>query len=61
MREELVSVKIKMTDGTQIVANGSATGATLTKAFERRGFVEVMSDEGIVYINPAHVAYIRDV
>jgi hypothetical protein len=49
-----------MADGTQFVTSGSATAATLTKAFERRSFVEVTLKEGTVYINPAHVAYIRD-
>jgi hypothetical protein len=58
--EELVSAKITMTNGTQFVATGSATAATLTKAFERRSFAEVESTEGTVYINPAHVAYVRD-
>jgi hypothetical protein len=58
--EEFVSAKITMTNGTQFVTTGSATAATLTKAFERRSFAEVESTDGTVYINPAHVAYIRD-
>ena len=55
-----MSAKITMTDGTQFVTTGSATAATLTKAFERRSFAEVTLKEGTVYINPAHVSYVRD-
>ena len=55
-----MSTKITMTNGTQFVTTGSATAATLTKAFERRSFAAVESTEGTVYINPAHVAYVRD-
>jgi hypothetical protein len=49
-----------MADGTRFVAMPPATADALIKSFERRSFVEIQLEEGTVYLNPAHVAFVRN-
>ena len=58
-----MAAEISMTDGTtKFVTVPTMTAESLVENFERHGFVEIhLEGNGIVYINPAHVASIRDV
>jgi hypothetical protein len=56
-----VAVEITMADGSQFVTPASEEAETLTKKFERRGFVAVETRDETVYINTAHVTLIRDI
>jgi hypothetical protein len=61
-REEArVAAEIVMADGTRFVTAPSATADSLRKNLERRSFAEIDLEDGTIYVNPAHVAYIRDV
>ena len=54
-----MAAEIVMADGTRFVTEPSATAESLVKNFERRSFAEIRLEGETVYINPAHVAYIR--
>jgi hypothetical protein len=57
-----LAAEIVMTDNTRFVTKATTTADSLIKNFERRSFAAIELDEGeTVHINPAHVAYIRDV
>jgi hypothetical protein len=56
-----VATEITMADGTHFVATGETDAESMTKKFERRGFVAVELETETIYINPVHVAVIRDV
>jgi hypothetical protein len=58
-----MTAEISMTDGTtKFVTVAAMTAVSLVESFERHGFVKIdLEGNGIVYINPAHVASIRDV
>jgi hypothetical protein len=58
-----MAAEISMTDGTtKFVTVPAMTAESLVENFERHGFVKIdLEGNGIVYINPAHVAFIRDV
>ena len=55
-----MAAEIVMADGTRFVTVASTTAESLVKNFERRSFAEIQLEGEIVFINPAHVAYIRD-
>jgi len=55
-----VAAEIVMTDGTRFLAAQSTSADSLTRSFERRSFAEIELEDETVYINPAHVAYVRD-
>jgi hypothetical protein len=55
-----MAAEIVMTDGTRFVTLPSTTAGSLIKNFERRSFVEIELEDETVYINPAHVAFVRD-
>jgi hypothetical protein len=51
-----------MADGARYVTRDPTDAESLIKKFERRSFVAVeLGDGTTVYINPLHVAVIRDV
>jgi hypothetical protein len=56
-----VAAEIVMADGTRFVTAPSVTADSLKKDFERRSFAEIELEDEMIYINPAHVAYIREV
>jgi hypothetical protein len=56
-----VAAEIVMVNGTRFVTEPSASAGVLVKTFERRSFVQIQLEDEIVYINPAHVAFIRDI
>ena len=56
-----MAAEIVMADGTRFVTAPSATADSLRKNLERRSFAEIDLEDGTIYVNPAHVAYIRDV
>jgi hypothetical protein len=60
-RRPAVGAEIVMTDGSRFVTTASTTADSLTKDLERRSFAEIELEDETIYINPAHVAYIRDV
>jgi hypothetical protein len=55
-----VAAEIVMTNGTRFLTTPSTTAALLTKTLERRSFAQVELEDETVYVNPAHVAYVRD-
>jgi hypothetical protein len=55
-----VTAEIVMADGTRFLTAASVTADALTKSFERRSFAQVELEDETVYINPAHVAFIRE-
>jgi hypothetical protein len=55
-----VGAEIVMTDGSRFVTTASTTADSLTKDLERRSFAEIELEDETIYINPAHVAYIRE-
>ncbi len=55
-----MAAEIMMADGTRFVTVPSTTAESLVKNFERRSFAAIQLEDETVYINPAHVAYIRD-
>lgn len=57
-----MAAEISMTDGaTKFVTIPTMTAESLVEDFERHGFVKIhLEGNGIAYINPAHVASIRD-
>jgi hypothetical protein len=58
--EATVAAEIVMSDGTRFVTTPSTKADSLIKNFERRSFAQIELEDEIIYINPAHVAYIRD-
>jgi hypothetical protein len=57
-----VPAEITMADGARYVTRDPTDAESLIKKFERRSFVAVeLGDGTTVYINPLHVAVIRDV
>ena len=54
-----MAAEIVMTDGTRFVTTPATTAETLTKSLERRSFAQIELEEGTIYVNPAHVAYVR--
>ena len=55
-----MTAEIVMIDGARFVTIPSTAAETLIEGFERRSFVQIELDEGPVFLNPAHVAYVRD-
>ena len=57
-----MAAEIIMTDGmTKFVTIASTTPQSLVEGLERHRFVEIdLEEDKVVYINPLHVAYIRD-
>jgi hypothetical protein len=58
-----MAVEISMADGTtKFVAIAKVTAESLVESFERHRFVKVdLEGNGVVYINPVHVASFREV
>ena len=56
-----MAAEITMADGTRYVTPAETDAESLTKKFERRSFVAVELEAETIYINPAHVAVIRDI
>jgi hypothetical protein len=56
-----MTAESRMTDGTTKFVT-AMTAESLVESLERHGVVKIdLEGNGIVYINPAHVASIRDV
>ena len=49
-----------MADGTRFITVASTTAESLVKNFERRSFAAIELEDETIYINPVHVAYIRE-
>lgn len=56
-----MAAEITMADGSRFLTPAATDAESLTKKFERRSFVAVELEAETIYINPAHVAVIRDV
>jgi hypothetical protein len=55
-----LTAEIAIADGTRFVTAPDLTADALVKSFERRSFALIELEGGSVYLNPAHVAYVRD-
>ncbi len=59
-RRRRLAAEIMMADGTRFVTVPSTTAESLVKNFERRSFAAIQLEDETVYVNPVHVAYIRE-